>query len=231
MTMQFEAVHSRQEAVVLLPPRLVQKAARRAATPTVTDAELVMAMARGDAGALATLYDRHAPHMLALALKIVRAPAPAEDLVHEVFLEAWERAASYDPARGPVVPWLLLRVRSRCLDFLRAGDQSRSSVMGDEFWVERAHPIEGDESVGPDCATMRRALGELPAVQREALLLGYFEGLSCTEIAARIDVPVGTVKTRVARALARLREVLGDTAEPHARDRARGERGSKESLP
>ena len=210
-TTPITALYPRQEPVVLLRPRLVQDSARRAASPALADdADLVMAMARGDAGALATLYDRHAPHMLALALKMVRTSPAAEDVVHEVFLEAWERAASYDPGRGKVIAWLLIRVRSRCLDFLRAGDQSRASVMGDEFWTERAHPVAGDDSLAPDRATVCRALADLPAAQREALWLGYFEGLSCTEIAARIDVPVGTVKTRVARALARLREALSD---------------------
>src|SRR5258708_32618401 len=101
------------------------------------DADLVSAMARGDARALAELYDRHAPHMLAMALKIVRTPAAAEDLVHEVFLAAWEKAAGYDPSRGMVLPWLLVRVRSRCIDFLRAGDQSRVSALAEAFC---AHP-------------------------------------------------------------------------------------------
>ena len=216
MMTRFEAVRSRQEAVALLPPPLVRHSAGFAASPAAgDDVDLVRAMARGDARALATLYDRHAPHMLALALKIVRAPPTAEDIVHEVFLEAWEKAASYDPERGMVVPWLLIRVRSRCLDFLRAGDQARASVMGEDFWTERAHPVASDDSLAPDRATVRRALGDLPAVQREALWLGYFEGLSCSEIAARIEVPVGTVKTRVARALARLREVLADAEGEH----------------
>jgi RNA polymerase sigma-70 factor (ECF subfamily) len=165
-------------------------------------------MARGDARALAQLYDRHSPHMLGLALKIVRMRVAAEDVVHEVFLEAWEKAASYDPSRGMVLPWLLVRVRSRSLDFLRAADQSRATAVEDGFWTQLAHPSECDASLAPDRAVVRRALGGLPAPQREALFLGYFEGLSCTEIAARVGAPVGTVKTRVATALANLRASL-----------------------
>lgn len=216
MTPHFEGLHSRQESVALLRPRFVQESGVRTPIPAAgDDVDLVLAMAGGNAGALATLYDRHAPHMLALALKIVRTRTAAEDIVHEVFLEAWERAASYDPERGAVVPWLLIRVRSRGLDFLRAGDQSRASVMGDDFWADRVHPIASDDSLAPDRAIVRRALGDLPPAQREALWLGYFEGLSCTEIAARTEVPVGTVKTRVARALARLREALADAEGEH----------------
>ncbi len=178
------------------------------------DRELVLAMARGEAGALAELYDRHAGQMLALAYKIVRLPAPAEDIVHEVFLEAWEKAASYDTERGAVLPWLLVRVRSRCIDYLRAGDQARVSNAGDELWSQLAHPESGEVASAPDRAALCRALGELAEPQREVLLLGYFEGLSCSEIAARIGAPVGTVKTRVAKALSTLRAALGAEGEP-----------------
>ncbi len=196
-----------QRSNPLLGPVSVERAAPSRSNPAYRDdGEIVSDMARGDASALADLYDRHAPHMLALARKIVPGAA-AEDIVHEAFLEAWEKAASYDPNRGTVRPWLLVRVRSRCLDFLRAAHQSRVSVAGDAFWATLPHPGD-DGGLAPDCAAVRRALAGLPEPQREALFLGYFEGLSCTEIATRVGVPVGTVKTRVATALAKLRAVL-----------------------
>jgi RNA polymerase sigma-70 factor (ECF subfamily) len=165
-------------------------------------------MARGDAGALAELYDRYCPQMLSLALAILRGRPAAEDVVHEVFLEAWEKAATYDSKRGMVLPWLLVRIRSRSLDFLRAADQSRASIVPADFWNGLAHEPSGDDSLAPDRAAVCRALSDLAEPQREVLLLGYFEGLSCTEIAARVGAPVGTVKTRVARALAKLRDAL-----------------------
>ena len=87
-----------------------------AATDPTADAELVLAMARGKTDALAKLYDLHAPVMLALAQRILGSKNDAEDLVHDVFLEAWRRAADYDPERGTVRAWLILRTRSRAID-------------------------------------------------------------------------------------------------------------------
>jgi RNA polymerase sigma-70 factor (ECF subfamily) len=174
------------------------------------DVELVAAMARGEADALGALYDRHAPHMLALAKRIVATPAAAEDIVQDVFLEAWKKARSYDPGRGGVKSWLLLRTRSRCIDHRRAANQSRASLVSDEFWAEHAAAPASDVSFVPDHGAIRRALSALPQDQREALWLGYFEGLSSSEIASRLGCPVGTIKTRVAAALSKLRSALAD---------------------
>src|SRR5437870_4220530 len=98
-----------------------------AVADATADAELVSAMARGDTDALGMLYDRHAGHMLSLAKRIVATSAAAEDIVQDVFLEAWKKAKSYDAERGGVRSWLLLRTRSRCIDFRRASSQSRAS--------------------------------------------------------------------------------------------------------
>jgi RNA polymerase sigma-70 factor (ECF subfamily) len=174
------------------------------------DADLVAAMARGDSGALGALYDRHAPRMFSLAKRIVTTQSAAEDIVQDVFLEAWKKAKSYDPERGGVKSWLLMRTRSRSIDFRRASSQSRAQVVGDDFWSEQAAAPVSDVSIAPDQAAVRRALSSLPHEQREALLLGYFEGLSSSEIAARVGTPVGTVKTRVAAALSKLRAALSD---------------------
>jgi RNA polymerase sigma-70 factor (ECF subfamily) len=174
------------------------------------DVDLVSAMARGDAGALAALYDRHAPLMLCLAKRIAATPAAAEDIVQDVFLEAWRKAKSYDPTRGGVKAWLLMRTRSRSIDFRRAASQSRTSAMSDDFWAEHPGASTSDVSLAPDQAAVRSALLALPKEQREALLLGYFEGLSSSEIAARVGSPIGTIKTRVAAALSKLRTALAD---------------------
>jgi RNA polymerase sigma-70 factor (ECF subfamily) len=169
-------------------------------------------MARGDSSALAALYDRHASQMLALAKRIVVVSSAAEDIVQEVFLEAWKKAKSYDPSRGGVRSWLLLRTRSRSIDFRRAASQSRASTVSDDFWAEHAGAPPSDVSFAPDQIAVRRALSALPKDQREALLLGYFEGLSSSEIALRVGSPVGTIKTRVAAALSKLRAALSDRA-------------------
>lgn len=177
-------------------------------TQEADDVALVAAMARGRAEALGELYNRYAPLMVPLAARITGTPAAAEDVVHDVFLEAWRHAADYDAARGSVRAWLLLRTRSRSLDLRKSAAVSRSVPLGDDGWLGEMGVAAEDMASGPDQEKMRRALGGLPREQREVLLLGYFEGLSSSEIAGRIGIPVGTVKSRVAAALSTLRQVF-----------------------
>ena len=192
-------------------PRPVPTSARAAvaATDPARDAELVQEMARGKTDALAKLYDLHAPVMLALAHRILGSKNDAEDLVHDVFLEAWRRAADYDPERGTVRAWLVLRTRSRAIDSKKSAKVSRTVSVGDTGWLERLLGGAEDVSGSADRDLVRRTLRELPEDQRIVLLLGYFEGLSSSEIAARLATPIGTVKSRVAKGLSRLREALG----------------------
>ena len=174
------------------------------------DEALVRAIANGDTRALATLYDRHAPLMLGLARRIVGGKPEAEDIVHDVFVEAWRRAADYDENRGSVKAWLLLRTRSRAIDFRKSAGVSRTVSAGDGIWLSTFADPRGDDSEAPDRARLRRVLGSLNGEQREVLLLGYFEGLSSSEIASKVGIPIGTVKSRVAAALSALRVALGD---------------------
>jgi RNA polymerase sigma-70 factor (ECF subfamily) len=167
------------------------------------DAALVAAMAEGDRGALATLYERHASLLLGLAIRIVRDRREAEDLLHDVFLEAWRSAKDFDPKRGRVRTWLAIRMRSRALDLQKSARVSRNAGdSGLDLLVD-----DGD-TTNPDCARVRAALASLGDDQRKVLELAYFEGLSCTEIAERITIPVGTVKSRIAAGLERLRTGL-----------------------
>ena len=164
-------------------------------------------MAAGDRDALGALYDLHAPMLLGLAKRMLGSQAAAEDLLHDVFLEVWHHAAEYDPARGAVRAWLIVRTRSRALD--RLGRTVREARV-----VERVSLESGNGSVGPKVATdldgarVRRLAGGLPEELVGVLDLAYFEGLSSTEIAARLDLAVGTVKSRMARALSCLREAM-----------------------
>jgi len=174
------------------------------------DEHLVRAIASGDTRALATLYDRHAPLMLGLARRIVGGKPEAEDIVHDVFVEAWRRAADYDANRGSVKAWLLLRTRSRALDFRKSAGVARTVPAGDGAWFAGLVDPRSDESEAPDRARLRRALAVLSVDQQEVLLLGYFEGLSSSEIAAKVGIPIGTVKSRVASALSTLRLALAD---------------------
>jgi RNA polymerase sigma-70 factor (ECF subfamily) len=167
------------------------------------DEALVTAMAAGDRGALATLYERHAPLLLGLALKIVRERREAEDLLHDVFLEAWRSAKDFDPRRGRVRTWLAIRMRSRALDLQKSARVARNTGDGGLDLL-----VDESEGVSPDHRKVRSALAELGQDQRRVLELAYFEGLSCSEIAKRVAVPVGTVKSRIASGLARLRSGL-----------------------
>lgn len=178
-------------------------------TACASDNELVAAAARGDTAALAGLYDRYSPALLAVGLRIVGDRPAAEDLVHDVFLEAWRKAREFDAGRGTVRTWLLVRMRSRSLDFRRSAGRSRHvSSETDEPVSETPAAPEEDPALGPDRSAVRRALEDLPPAQRAVLELAYFEGLSSSEAAARLGVPVGTVKSRVAAGLARLRAAL-----------------------
>lgn len=173
------------------------------------DAQLIQAIAAGDRTALAGLYDRYAGILLAVASRILPERREAEDVVHDAFLEAWRHAGEYDATRGSARAWLVTRVRSRALDRRKSAAFSRS-VSLDALGVEPAGQTSAadDPSLGPDRTAVRRALAELPEEQRVVLTLGYFEGLSSAEIATRTGAPIGTVKSRVAAALTRLRSGL-----------------------
>ena len=171
------------------------------------DLDDIVRVVRGDTAALGSLYDRHAPQMLAVATRILRSPREAEDLVHDVFVEVWKRAGDYDPRRGSVRGWLLLRVRSRSLDRVRSAGWSRGRSLVEE---RDGGSVDADDTEGAtDHRAVRRALSELPEEQRTVLMLGYFEGLSSSEIATRTGVPIGTVKSRVAAAMTKLRSAMG----------------------
>jgi RNA polymerase sigma-70 factor (ECF subfamily) len=189
---------------VVSPERIVHAAAVQAGSDA--DIEVLRNVAAGDKQALGLLYDRHCGVMLALGLRIVGVRREAEDLLHDVFLEAWRHAGDYDPRRGSVKTWLLLRMRSRCLDRVRSHGFSR--VQSLEHEPARQGAVERTER-RLDAARARALLETLPPAQREVLELGYFEGLSFSEIASALDIPIGTVKSRVSAAMSKLREDLG----------------------
>lgn len=177
------------------------------------DIELVRAIARGDRGALARLYDRYAPLLMAVASRMLGDRREAEDLLHDVLLEVWRHADEYAPARGSVRSWILVRLRSRALDRKKSAASTRVVRLEDGHGHDARASADDDPSLGPDRAAVRRAIAALPEEQRVVLELGYFEGLSSSEIAERIDAPIGTVKSRVAAALAKLRAGLGGREE------------------
>ena len=170
------------------------------------DPRLIAAVRGGDPEGLAGLYDRHAPAMLGVALRILRDRGDAEDLVHDVFIEAWHKAASFSSERGGVRTWLLVRVRSRGIDRLRSLEVARRHAQrAMPAPVAPSGPSAEDPAGGPDRQRARSALAALPEAQRVVLELAYYEGLTCSEIASRCDTPLGTVKSRLLAGMRELR--------------------------
>jgi RNA polymerase sigma-70 factor, ECF subfamily len=175
-----------------------------------TDRGIVRRLAGGDRSALADLYDRHSGVVYSLAYRIVGSP-DAEDVVQDVFAQAWRQADRYDPDRATVVAWLLNMTRTRAIDRLRA-DRTRLQVTVDEGPLAIAPQQQADQEQGAihaeRASRVRAALGMLAAAQRQALELAYYAGLTHTEIAERLGEPLGTVKTRIRSALLKLRAAL-----------------------
>lgn len=171
---------------------------------SLSDAELVGQAAAGHADSLGELFDRHAGRMKALATRIVRAPQEADDIVQEVFVQAWRQAGRFDPGRGTVLAWLSIITRSRSLDRWRRRATRR------EDSVSEAQELRSPVTPGDDLTAWaaRSALSDLPEDQREPLELAYWEGLSQSEIAERLVLPLGTVKTRMRAGLKALRRRL-----------------------
>ena len=178
----------------------------------MADQAALVRLARGDQSALAELYDRHARPIYSLALRILREQADAEDIVQEVFAQAWHQAARFNASRGAVAAWLLMMARSRAIDRLRAR-RSRPETASDAETVERMPDAAARQDLqllsSEQVEMLKTALNGLPASQREAIELAYYEGLTHTEIADRLSEPLGTVKTRIRQAVIRLRESLG----------------------
>ena len=172
-----------------------------------SDRHLVAAVCCGSRAAAAALYDRYSAQMLAIARRVLGNGTDAEDLVHDVFLEAWQNAKGYDANRGSVRTWLLLRLRSRAIDRVRSLATARQhqimAAVDEESLTEQDHTIQRVEE-----KTALITMGRLPPDQQKVLQLSYFGGLTCREIAATMGIPIGTVKSRLAAALDKLRRQL-----------------------
>ena len=180
-----------------------------------SDAALVEAMSQGDQQAATALYDQHGDMLFGIALRILRERADAESVVLEALMQAWRNAAAYDAARATVAGWLVTLVRTRALDLLRSrGRQerlveaaTRAGAAGDVVMPETPAVDERlDES--KRAVVVNRALSELPDVQRRAIELAFFDGLTHSEIAERLGQPLGTVKTRIRLGMTKLRDAL-----------------------
>jgi RNA polymerase sigma-70 factor, ECF subfamily len=176
-----------------------------------SDSELLHAIARGDEQALASLYDRYRLILFGLILRILHSRPEAEDILQDVFIQVWRRAADFDESRGRAFTWLVTLARSRTIDRLRALEsRQRTANEAVQAVPDSVSDSETDALRSEQREAVRACLQELPAEQRQTLVLAYFEGLTQTEIAARLEAPLGTVKTRMRSGMIKLREMLGE---------------------
>ena len=174
------------------------------------DGELLSAIARGDRQAYRALYERYAPILLGLLSRILGDRGEAEDVLQEVFLQIWKKAGDFDERRGRALHWLATIARNRALD-RRSTIESRRRLapvaVPDTAHQQPLDPVEA-ANVAEEARHLHRALAQIPEAQRQVLLLAYFDGLSQTEIAERVGLPLGTVKSHARIGLTSLRDFL-----------------------
>jgi RNA polymerase sigma-70 factor (ECF subfamily) len=182
---------------------------------TLTDEALMAAVTRRDEEAFQQLYDRYSPMLFAVCLRILRWPHEAESVLSDALCEVWHHAERFNPNRGSVRTYLVMLVRSRAIDRLRA--ESGRKISEAEFCQSRGHEIaesQRDEdpaklAIADETSRLvAAALEELSDAQQRALQLAYFDGLTHRQIAAQLGAPLGTVKTHIRTGLAKLGRAL-----------------------
>lgn len=177
------------------------------------DAACLRLMAAGDQSGVGRLYDRHGRAVYSLACRVLADPGEAEDVVQDVFAQAWRQAGRFEGTRSSVLGWLLMMTRSRAIDRVRARMVRPPSSGGSDQAVYAV----ADGAPNPEAAAVTlqeaqklgQAVAALDPSQREALELAYYQGMSQSEIASALKQPLGTVKTRIRTALSTLRSALG----------------------
>ena len=172
--------------------------------------ELISKISRGCESALGKLYDRMISQVYGLALKILRSKPEADEVTIDVFKQIWDKAFDYTPDRGTPSAWLITLTRSRAIDKLRSDTKRRSiqDALHDDIPSNIDPPDETTET-REKRALIEKALSELAPKQRESIELAYFHGLTQTEISARMNEPLGTVKSWMRAGMIRLREIIG----------------------
>ena len=180
----------------------------------LSDEALVALVARGDEDALAELYDRGSRVAYGLALRILRDERHAEDALQEAFLQVWRNAATFRADRAKASTWILTLVHRRAVDLVRREERRHADPLTDDA-AAGVSPDLTDEIAWLrfERERVQGALGQLPDVQREAIELAYYGGFSQSELAERLGVPRGTIKSRMFAGLARLRELLDDSTQ------------------
>jgi len=175
----------------------------------LSDEALVALTERGDEGALAELYDRFGRPAYALALRILRDEALAEDAVQEAFLSAWRTAARFVPERARASTWIMTLVHRRAVDLVRREEHRRTEPL-DSAPVPETASTEESAWLRLEGERVRAALRQLPDQQRETLELAYYGGFTQSELADRLGQPLGTIKSRMFAGLTRLRDLLAE---------------------
>jgi RNA polymerase sigma factor (sigma-70 family) len=174
-----------------------------------TDEALLARVARGDEAALGEIYDRFGRVAYGLAVRVLRDERLAEDAVQEAFLAVWRQAASFRPDRAKARTWVLTLVHRRAVDLVRREERRRAELLEPDAEPAASSAVE-DAELRLRRGAVQRALAELPGEQREPIELAYYAGLTQSELADRLGLPLGTVKSRMFAGLKRLRELLGE---------------------
>lgn len=172
---------------------------------------LLEASSRGDEDAFAALYDHTSRRVYGLVLRVLRDPSQAQEVTQEVYAEAWRTSDRFDSARGSVLAWMSTMAHRRAVDRVRA---AKAQTDRDAVYHRQTRPVEHDQTAETahrnlDADRVRAALHDLTAGQREAIELAYFCGCTHSEVAVRLNLPLGTAKTRIRDGLTRLRSTLG----------------------
>ena len=178
------------------------------------DRELLQRVGRGDQAAFAELYDAMAPLVHGVVLRVVRDPSQTEEVVQEVFVELWRIAPRFDAQRGTVPSWVATIAHRRAVDRVRSEQAARNRTEREMGKVDRAHDSVSETVIDADHTDferrrVRRALDRLTSMQRQAVELAYFGGYTYREVAVLLEVPEGTIKTRIRDGMIRLRDELG----------------------
>jgi RNA polymerase sigma-70 factor (ECF subfamily) len=179
---------------------------------SLADEDLMQLVQRGQAAAFEVIYDRHAQAAFSLAYRMAGSRGVAEDVVQEAFLSIWRSGARYERVRGSVRTWVLGIVHHRAIDALRRSfvhERRRASDEGLDETLETGERTDVEAARHEEAATVRAALGRLPADQSQVIELAYFGGFTHTEIAEMLQTPVGTVKGRMRLGLEKMRHALG----------------------
>ena len=174
------------------------------------EAVLMNAVAAGDQVAFSELYDRMQPRVLGLAMRILRDLGHAEEVAQEVFLDVWQYATRFDGSKGSATGWILRKTHSRAVDRVRSAQSGkvRDARIGMRDYFEPGDDVAETVELRIDSKRVERALRQLPEQQRRAVELSHLGGYSHSEVSAILNVPIGTVKTRIRAGIGRLREEL-----------------------